>query len=165
MIRRYESCSETCGNHCSSWKELHFYEWYYRNSEMPEVIVEIEVDGYADISSPPSTIEDTSIWILDSSIHRPIILTSSIEFDKGNTSFQIYPNPAQNSFSIELNEQLKYDGFIIRILDIQGRVLLIEEANSNSLNQFDISSLPIGYYLVDLELSDGSKFQEKLIKF
>ena len=164
MIRRVEGCVISCGNHCGDFETYYRFEWYFANSEMPEVIVEVMVNGSYDSGSPPSSISDTSIWVLDSSTHRPLLLTSNIELRHHNSTFQIYPNPAQNSFSIELNEQLKYDGSIIRILDLQGRVLLIEKASRNSLKQFDISSLPNGYYLVDLELLDGSRFQEKLIK-
>ncbi|QNR22860.1 Omp28-related outer membrane protein [Croceimicrobium hydrocarbonivorans] len=80
-------------------------------------------------------------------------------------AFQLYPNPAQDQFNIDLN--LSSDAKVeIKVLDITGRELL-QVANSQlssgetKLN-VSVEALPAGTYFIELNV-DGTKYTEKLM--
>jgi hypothetical protein len=102
-------------------------------------------------------------WIgVDSSSH--FVSTTQECEALGAESFNLkkitlFPNPAQNSFSIENsnNETIK----TVFIYDYLGKEVLKQISNNN--NKVDISNLVNGIYLVKIETEKGS-FTEKLIK-
>jgi len=80
-------------------------------------------------------------------------------------AFQLYPNPAQDQFNIDLN--LNADAQVgIKVLDITGREIL-QVANSQlssgetKLN-VSVEALPAGTYFIELNV-DGTKYTEKLM--
>ena len=64
--------------------------------------------------------------------------------------FEIYPNPAHNFVFIRL-DRYKGDYCVINIYDLSGRNILSRSVKSaNKEFQVDISSLPVGYYILEL---------------
>ena len=80
----------------------------------------------------------------------------------GDHALKVYPNPAGSQIKLEF--QLPDESLLIRMYDLQGRIM-IEKVISHGINttSLDISTFPTGLYL--LELSAGSKqIQRKIIK-
>ena len=67
---------------------------------------------------------------------------------------RIFPNPARQELTIQFREPAD-DRLQLRLLDMQGRELLHEKPESRSEIQVDISTLPSGMYL--LQLNRGSQ--------
>jgi len=77
-----------------------------------------------------------------------------VKSDKSELAFSatnIYPNPAENQFSIEV-----VNCGIVTIMDVTGRVLLSMDVASGS-RQIDISSLSAGMYIIVFKNSEEMK--------
>ena len=73
----------------------------------------------------------------------------------------IYPNPANQSFTIcftESQESVKQ----LCILDMQGKIMLRQENLSD--NTVNISNLPSGTYIVQVISKRGKEYTSKLVK-
>ena len=68
-------------------------------------------------------------------------------------SFELYPNPASN----ELNIVTKQKAQKLKILDMNGRLILEKEIVNTSI-QVDINHLPTGIYVVELISDDARSF-------
>jgi hypothetical protein len=66
--------------------------------------------------------------------------------EKGATGLNLYPNPAQDLFSLHLSEVYNSESLTYSILDISGKKVL--EGTSPVNAEIDVSSLPNGYYFV-----------------
>jgi hypothetical protein len=73
-----------------------------------------------------------------------------------NLPLKIFPNPTQNEFYISL-ENSNEPNLPFKIVDISGKIVLQSFANSNSA--IDISNLPNGYYIVQVNV--GEQFVSK----
>jgi hypothetical protein len=74
------------------------------------------------------------------------------------SNIKIYPNPTSGELYIETSlENTK-----IKITTLTGQVLLQEE-NSSSTAQFDISRFVSGIYIIEITALDGNSYREKLI--
>ncbi|RYM31448.1 T9SS type A sorting domain-containing protein [Brumimicrobium glaciale] len=83
--------------------------------------------------------------------------TSTSEFDLIGNSINIYPNPAKESFTIDLPESMKFKTEIYGAL---GQLMMTEE----NVNTFDISKLSNGiYYVVVTDFDSNQKVRKKLI--
>ena len=69
----------------------------------------------------------------------------------------VYPNPVQSTLHISDTSGLKY----IRIFSAQGSLVLGKEIKTN---QFDVSSLNSGIYLVQFETTKGENAFAKFVK-
>jgi hypothetical protein len=78
--------------------------------------------------------------------------------------FSIYPNPAQNS--INLNYEFgTNDDYTIRVMDINGRVLLTDAwINNTSEKQLDITHLTQGIYFISISKGMEMIHTEKFVK-
>ncbi|WP_306643384.1 YHYH protein [Sanyastnella coralliicola] len=74
------------------------------------------------------------------------------------TSFgvTIYPNPASTVVMIDSEAQFTS----VRITDLQGRVVM---SSGVLQQQFDVSVLPSGWYVVNLDMTNGAMISEKLL--
>jgi hypothetical protein len=84
----------------------------------------------------------------------PSIVTNSIENFKDNQQIDIYPNPAQNSLQIMVNnEQIKE----LSLFDVMGNVVIKNEElkMQNSAAQIDVSSLQNGVYFIQVKTTAG----------
>jgi len=78
-----------------------------------------------------------------------------------NNGLLIYPNPAQNSFTVEAFSNDWQTSQVI-ISDLSGKQVQVFSLTNSSKNQFDISALPKGMYIVNV--ANGTKsFSKKLI--
>jgi len=82
-----------------------------------------------------------------------------IGFEEANIEFEVYPNPSEGQFKIEMGEFNTYD---LRIFDISGKVVYSETIDSqNAL--VDISHLESGAYLIKIKSNEGEGIKQ-LIK-
>jgi hypothetical protein len=80
----------------------------------------------------------------------------SIE-EKGAIELNLHPNPTQNEFSFHLSEPYNSQHINYSILDISGKKVLEGIRLSNV--EIDVSSLPNGYYVVQVQI--GEQFVSK----
>jgi hypothetical protein len=75
------------------------------------------------------------------------------------TITSIYPNPIDQNFKIQFsdNQEVK----VLKIIDINGR--LVKQLNPNEINQYNISDLKSGVYILIIETNE-LQYQKKLIK-
>lgn len=76
---------------------------------------------------------------------------------------KLYPNPGNGNLNLRGSNSLK--GLNITVSDIKGKVLFsneIEEERSEV--EMDLTELPSGMYLIQLQSEDGSVRQEKYVK-
>ncbi len=90
----------------------------------------------------------------------PTVLNSKI-VEKKRDTFRIYPNPAQNYFSISFYNANNFENLNLSIYDFQGRKI-VNESFINKQTKFDTKSLNKGIYIVEIE-QDNKKYSNKLI--
>lgn len=76
------------------------------------------------------------------------------EVSKKSTT-SVYPNPTKGEINIKTDKKVK----LVSILDLAGRAVTKTDSN-----KADISSLPKGTYLVQVDFADGTSTSEKVIK-
>ena len=82
---------------------------------------------------------DTCTWIVNSVPGVGLNESSLVDIT-------MFPNPAQHTLNIQ--SMLSFDK--VEIIDLLGKIVLSQTCKSNSMNQFDISTLNRGNYLVRL---------------
>ncbi|WP_326981741.1 choice-of-anchor J domain-containing protein [Chryseobacterium sp. MYb264] len=82
-----------------------------------------------------------------------VLATSEISKSKSEVS--VYPNPTKGEVTVKTDKKVKSS----TVIDMTGRSLL----NTNTANA-DLSALPKGTYLLQVEFADGTKTSEKIIK-
>lgn len=81
----------------------------------------------------------------------------------GNTELELFPNPGNGNLTIQGSNSLK--GMKISVSDIKGKVLFTNQVEEERLDlELDITELPSGMYLIQLQSEDGSVRQEKYVK-
>jgi hypothetical protein len=75
------------------------------------------------------------------------------------TEVSIFPNPTSRVLSISMKDEM---GAQARLLDAKGRVLFHQRIEQAA--RFDLSSHPVGVYLLELRFDDKAVRREKIIK-
>lgn len=75
--------------------------------------------------------------------------------NKKNRALSIYPNPTKGDVNINTDKKVKTSN----VLDMAGRSVL-----KSTSEKVDVSSLPKGTYVLQLEFTDGTSSSEKVIK-
>lgn len=82
-------------------------------------------------------------------------------------ALSIYPNPASNIVNFKLNTQGEGQANIY-LYDITGKpvIMATEILNGNAIlkGQINIKSLPLGMYILKLQLPDGTSVNKKILK-
>ena len=76
-----------------------------------------------------------------------------------NDMFQVFPNPVDKKVNIAIAKPLKAG--VITIMDLNGKRVIKQRA-TGYLNQIDVSSLPKGMYIIQVQNSKTIK-EKKLI--
>jgi uncharacterized delta-60 repeat protein len=77
--------------------------------------------------------------------------TSSVAENRG-AGFSLYPNPANSNFTVQLEKSNQ--SARMSLFDLSGNLIWNKMLNS-TINDFDISQLAAGYYIVEVETADG----------
>jgi hypothetical protein len=153
-------------------------DWEFYQKRVNEIYLNSKIDSFP-ISSVDS-IELNNIAYLHSSFYGPgvfsarAILKLEVEdLDNGTTrssfvieeenvvskNFEIYPNPNNGNFIIQLNEE--YICNEIEITDISGKVIYTLKNSDNKIElNLEVSN---GIYLINLKYPDGKIESDKLI--
>jgi len=107
-------------------------------------------DQTEDFTMPPS--DDPSLVNCDQ-------LLSTSQFDQSN--LRIYPNPTQSNLFIDSRTGL--GSVNLRIVDINGRIVLNKNVEIFDLYQLDISNLNSGIYFLTIK-GDEDTYNHKIIK-
>lgn len=93
-----------------------------------------------------------------------LITTDQTENHEPSHSFDIYPNPATNSFTIQ-SSVFKYEGSTVEIIDMYGRIIQRIPLPKNQMNlTIDISHLQKGMYIIRITGSRQLNVNSRLIK-
>ena len=99
---------------------------------------------------------DPELWIVS---ENPII-TSVNEFSDEDIKVNLFPNPTQTSFTVEIDNKSKLKR--VQLFDLLGNeIITIEHPNNSNPLNIDVSLLPKGTYIVKLEI--GSSIIRKKI--
>ena len=79
-----------------------------------------------------------------------------------NPTFQVYPNPCRNEFTISLLEHEPTDSVSYQLIDIQGRVIISQTIN-RKVCTVDVSTLQNGVYILRMD-QNGKISQEQVVK-
>ena len=72
---------------------------------------------------------------------------------QGQINFSLYPNPTNGLFTIKLGS-FPAEKFSIRIVDVSGKLVSIQEFEPTQLVEIDISDKAKGIYLMKLSIGD-----------
>jgi len=75
----------------------------------------------------------------------------------------VFPNPAENSLNIQMSADLEAN-VDVRLLDVMGRTVVVEQNNNSGLITFDISSLNSGLYIVELNVDGQIQRTQVVVK-
>jgi hypothetical protein len=92
-----------------------------------------------------------------------LVDTKEILSDKNK--FDIYPNPATNSITLDIELENMTSVMLARVLNLQGQVMMEKEVeNFKSGNvQLDVTNLVSGNYMVQIFSKDGTKTKQVVI--
>ena len=74
----------------------------------------------------------------------------------------VYPNPVEDKLHVSLSDNVSIDSF--SIFDLLGRAQKAKSLKNLDNVPIDVSHLEKGYYLLEVNLSNGFKKKEKFIK-
>jgi len=80
-----------------------------------------------------------------------------------NNTIRIYPNPANQSFTIDLSAGGEAETLILRLYDIYGKCVKQKKIHSIK-EQTNISTLPYGLYLLKISSDNKTLYSNKIIK-
>lgn len=103
-----------------------------------------------------------SIPVNNSPPHSVISLADE-NLEEKSLALTVYPNPAHSTMYVETDIPL-WEKAMLRLMDIQGKVWVQTEVQSATKFKLDISSLPAGMYLVELEHAAGREVQKMILK-
>ncbi|MCR4966011.1 MAG: T9SS type A sorting domain-containing protein [Bacteroidales bacterium] len=72
--------------------------------------------------------------------------------------FKVYPNPATTYVNISGENMDR-----VYIYNAQGKLMLVEQAESDTHTRLELVNYPTGYYVIRIELIDGRTVQKKLV--
>jgi uncharacterized repeat protein (TIGR01451 family) len=84
------------------------------------------------------------------------------EVPKVTENLKIYPNPANRTLNIEIEDEQFKEGFL-NIYDISGRLILSQNV-SNKLSVIDVGFLSSGEFICTIKSKDNKIFVNKFIK-
>lgn len=144
------------------------FEYYFTNSSdflSPQYEVTAEKEQVnmfafdADVSELKfDSIYTLHVWAIDSLNRRSYEASAVFTYSENNTGLEfsevnkgfIHPNPANDYITFKLDENLIKNTNTIRIINMDGKVVLQITPFSESFNKLNIQSLPTGTYMLQL---------------
>lgn len=84
----------------------------------------------------------------------------SLDYAEEKSLFELYPNPASAFLTVKTEKSLSTKSVIVR--DLMGRSL-INLTQTDDLSKINVSDLPVGIYIVEVQLGD-TKYYGKFLK-
>jgi len=122
------------------------YQWVYCENE-------VLIDGETGSTFKPGITGEYAV-IVTQGVCSAVSQCHTLDYtgiDPNGTSqnFKVYPNPANNSLTLET--AIENTNVTIKVMDVTGKIILLEERESLSLTSLDINRLKPGIYLVNLK--------------
>ena len=121
------------------------YTWWTNSPGIGLPLLEIDFDAVADTAAKVKWLYSTP--------------TLGIAEQTDGTSFIAFPNPANNSISIQLNEK---EACKISIYDITGKLLDLNQQTTNDITTISTEKLCSGLYFVEVTNKDGKRSAKKI---
>lgn len=86
-----------------------------------------------------------------------------VNFASDNQTSLVYPSTSSTDIKIDLSKYSDLDVASVRVTSADGKVVIMKSLNSTQLNQLDISTLPNGMYIVDVQINSKSRLY-KIVK-
>lgn len=102
------------------------------------------------------------LYVTNSSIIYKIVDTDLSTSAFGKEEFALYPNPANNRFTIKNINNTTISK--VELFDTTGKLVLSKEAVHYDLQTIDVALLSKGMYIVSVFTTDGANYVSKLIK-
>ncbi len=137
---------------------------YYGGFGMPTVVLLGGMDHRVMFSSLSFSTGDTTM--MRDSILALLGSTGINDLSEAISSFEVFPNPADEIISINFDLKIISD-VIINVTDISGKqiVLISDEKISGSISkQFDTSTLPNGNYLIRININNEISTKKLTVK-
>lgn len=83
-----------------------------------------------------------------------------------NYSLDVYPNPSEAAFNVEIDAQVA-EHYLINVVDLQGRIVSTQNYNLTAgLHHFsfDLSDHPKGIYMLSISTLDSKSIQKLILK-
>jgi hypothetical protein len=121
---------------------------------------------------PPSGIYDCTYYVTASdscgclatdSLRLYCPTPSVVESVEAGSAFNIYPNPAPNSFTVSIKEELRIGNWELKIVDVTGRVVHAQTTR-NSKSEIINCNFSSGLYFVKLSAGERVYLQKLLIE-
>jgi len=87
----------------------------------------------------------------------------AIEETSSMLNFEVYPNPANESITISINQEVS-TSLNIELCNFLGQPIFHEVFTKSGINQLNVSSVPDGLYLLKIHNADISKTAKVLIR-
>jgi len=89
--------------------------------------------------------------------------TSSTD-DRDFRNLKIFPNPADDRVFVDIPEEFSGESIGLRVTDIQGRTVSMENVNGGNRFDLKVSQLPAGAYIISLFAADQVMARAKFLK-
>ncbi len=80
------------------------------------------------------------------------------ELDGVRIEASVYPNPTNGVFFLQIDSQF-FENFEVKIVNLIGQAVEVRQVSTNERVQFDLTSLPKGFYFVKIQVD-----QQQVIK-
>ena len=116
-----------------------------------------------DLKSPKMKTTRTLIFSLFLVLASPLWATGTDgnpfeELDAVRIEASVYPNPTSGVFFLNIDSQFS-ESFEVKVVNLIGQPVQIQEVTTNERTQFDLSGLPKGVYFVKITVD-----QQQVIK-
>lgn len=106
----------------------------------------------------------TSVTFLDTIINNQDS-TINVHYIQDQIEASIYPNPAQQQIMIEIaGADMPVNGYNLLVVDMLGRVVLVENAIKNETHQVSVANIANGQYVMVLRDKSGEILKRQMIE-
>lgn len=93
--------------------------------------------------------------------HTCVCANVGIAENKSAETMSVYPNPSNGEFVVNTNENIRH----IEVINTLGEVVLVKDYSTAAQQErFDLSGMPGGIYMVQVQLSNGVVLTSKITK-
>ena len=123
----------------------------------------------ANIHQANATDSDYTLWRLEA-VEEEIMARRDHRKKKGQVDLveeatlqelTVYPNPVQDRLSVLGAEALSGE---VRILNLEGKQMMYHELNEHQLGEMDVSALPAGLYILEVQRPGEARWRTKIVK-
>jgi hypothetical protein len=128
---------------------------YIGRSQYPDPLLNASVDDFSVYNYELSANEIAQI--------SEVISSEASAIDYNNT-ISIWPVPANDILNVSFSNQIIYNNSILKLLNLDGRVILTKTVSNNSDTKINVTNLPAGIYMLQLTGKEESWMKKVIIK-